>query len=59
MSAQPQADFDGVLAHEKRISPSLNGRTVLDDKRERAPRNQVVDKRGRSIKDKSAQRSLF
>jgi uncharacterized protein len=29
---QPRADFDAVLAHEHRISPSLNGRTVMDDK---------------------------
>lgn len=58
-SAQPQADFDEALAHEKKISPSLNGRTVLDDKRERASRNQVVDKRGRSVNDKPRQRSLF
>lgn len=25
---QPEADFDAVLAHERRISPSLGGRTV-------------------------------
>lgn len=29
---QPHADFDAVLAHEHRISPSLDGRTVMDDK---------------------------
>jgi uncharacterized protein len=29
---QPQADFDAVLAHEHRISASLDGRTVMDDK---------------------------
>lgn len=29
---QPQADFDAALAHEHRISPSLDGRTVMDDK---------------------------
>ena len=28
-----QADFDRVLAHERAISPSLGGRTVLDDRR--------------------------
>ncbi|HVV46089.1 MAG TPA: DUF763 domain-containing protein, partial [Bryobacteraceae bacterium] len=29
---QPQADFDAVIAHERRISKSLGGRTVFDDK---------------------------
>lgn len=29
---QPEADFGAVLAHERRISKSLNGRTVFDDK---------------------------
>ncbi|HBB95098.1 MAG TPA: DUF763 domain-containing protein [Blastocatellia bacterium] len=29
---QPQADFDAVIAHERTISPSLGGRTVVDDK---------------------------
>jgi hypothetical protein len=31
---QPQADFDAVMAHEEAISPSLDGRSVLDDKPE-------------------------
>lgn len=30
--AQPQADFDRVIAHENAISKSLNGRSVFDDK---------------------------
>jgi hypothetical protein len=38
----PVADFDAVLQHERAISPSLNGRTVMDDRRpsrpKRAPR---------------------
>ena len=29
---EPQADFDAVIAHEKAISPSLDGRSVFDDK---------------------------
>lgn len=29
---QPEANFDAVIAHERAISPSLNGRTVFDDK---------------------------
>ncbi len=28
----PEANFDAVIAHERAISSSLNGRTVLDDK---------------------------
>ena len=32
---EPVADFDAVLRHEHAISPALNGRTVLDDKRPR------------------------
>jgi hypothetical protein len=28
----PEADFTAALAHERAISRSLNGRTVLDDK---------------------------
>ncbi len=30
---KPKADFDALLRHENAISPSLNGRTVFDDKR--------------------------
>ena len=43
----PKADFDAVLAHEKSISPSLNGRTVFDGKSKRA------------VKDYTRQRTLF
>jgi hypothetical protein len=32
---KPEADFNAILAHEHSISPSLDGRTVVDDKRER------------------------
>ncbi len=28
---RPRADFDAVIAHERAISPSLDGRTVMDD----------------------------
>jgi hypothetical protein len=31
----PEANFDALIAHEKAISPSLDGRSVLDDKRGR------------------------
>ena len=44
---QPEADFDAVIAHEKAISPSLNGRSVFEDKR------------GRRFEGNSRQRSLF
>ncbi len=29
---EPQADFNAVISHEHAISPSLDGRTVMDDK---------------------------
>lgn len=35
---EPRADFDAVLAHERRISPQLGGRTVFDDHRKKGPR---------------------
>jgi hypothetical protein len=37
--AQPEANLDAVIAHENTISPSLDGRSVFDDK----PRQRVVD----------------
>jgi hypothetical protein len=45
---QPQVDLDGLIAHEHAISPSLDGRTVMDDQ---PHRNYFIGK--------SAQRSLF
>jgi hypothetical protein len=32
---RPEADFDAIIAHEHSISASLDGRTVMDDKRGR------------------------
>jgi hypothetical protein len=29
---KPEADFDAIIKHEKEISPSLDGRSVFDDK---------------------------
>ena len=29
---EPEADFDAAIAHEKAISPLLDGRSVFDDK---------------------------
>jgi hypothetical protein len=34
----PAADFDAALAHERRLSPSIGGRTVHDDRRPTPPR---------------------
>jgi hypothetical protein len=45
---QPQADFDAIIAHERAISSSLDGRTVLDDK-----------PRSRFYVGRSGQKSLF
>ena len=39
-SATPLYDFDAALAHERQISKSLGGRTVLDDRRGRKPRDE-------------------
>jgi hypothetical protein len=33
----PEADFEAVVAHEHRISPGLDGRSVFDDRRKRRP----------------------
>jgi hypothetical protein len=32
----PRADFDAIIKHERTISPSLDGRTVMDDQRSRS-----------------------
>lgn len=39
---QPEANFDAAVAHERAISPALNGRTVFDDK----PRGQFFVGKG-------------
>ena len=44
---EPEAEFDKLIAHEKAISPSLDGRSVFDDK----PRQR--------FKDNSRQQRLF
>jgi hypothetical protein len=36
---QPQANFDAAVAHEHAISPSLDGRSVFDDRKSRRPRS--------------------
>ena len=35
----PEADLPALVAHEERISPSLGGRTVFDDRKPRRPRS--------------------
>jgi len=35
-SLAPRADFDAIIKHERTISPSLDGRTVMDDQRSRS-----------------------
>lgn len=42
---QPEADFDAIIAHEKAISPSLDGRSVFDDE----PRRTFYNPRQRSL----------
>jgi hypothetical protein len=32
---EPRVDLDALIRHENAISPSLNGRTVFDDRRRR------------------------
>jgi hypothetical protein len=49
---KPEADFAAVIAHENEISPSLDGRSVFDDKPRRRKYNPSYDKHTR-------QRSLF
>ena len=38
---QPEADFDAAMRHEHEISTSLGGRSVFDDKRNRAAKRQL------------------
>jgi hypothetical protein len=49
--AKPEADFDGIIAHEKAISTALNGRTVLDDipRRQKSKARHEVDTTQRSL----------
>jgi hypothetical protein len=35
----PTANFKAAMAHEREISPSLNGRTVFDDRKPQAKKN--------------------
>jgi len=43
-SVEPEANFEAVVAHERSISRSINGRTVMDDRQEKrksAPNGQM------------------
>lgn len=48
-----EADFDAVMQHEQKISKSIGGRTVMDDRRE------AVTKSSSSKKKNNQQLSLF
>jgi hypothetical protein len=50
---QPEANFNKVIAHENAISPSLNGRSVFDDK------PVLRNKLGKRAHDNPKQHSLF
>ena len=39
---QPVADFERVVAHEHAISPSLDGRSVFDDRRKKRPAQMLL-----------------
>ncbi len=39
--AEPEARFDAALAHERRISPALGGRTVFDNRKKRRAAEQL------------------
>ncbi|HSS22120.1 MAG TPA: DUF763 domain-containing protein [Pyrinomonadaceae bacterium] len=51
---KPRADFAAAIEHEHSISPSLNGRTVFDDRRSRS-----TAKHRNSLPQNSRQRTLF
>ena len=51
----PEADFDAVIAHERAISRSLDGRTVFD----RSTRDDAPTARHRSLRARDGQLSLF
>lgn len=40
---EPEADFNAALAHERAISRSLNGRTVMNDRSRRSPQPSLFD----------------
>jgi hypothetical protein len=63
---EPEADFEKLIAHENAISPSLDGRSVFDDKPRRKPRSndhttkpRHKDNAKRDFESGPRQRSLF
>jgi hypothetical protein len=57
----PLAEFKPLVAHEKKISPSLRGRSVFDDRRDRKDRRAREAREAREDRPGSVprQRSLF
>jgi hypothetical protein len=47
---QPQANFQAALAYERAISPSLNGRTVFDDRKPKTSKPQARKKSEKQLK---------
>ena len=43
-NAAPQADAAAVIAHERQISKSLGGRTVMDDRKRRSGQLGLFDR---------------
>src|SRR5438067_677247 len=56
---QPAADFDAVLAHERALSPALDGRNVFDDRRTKAAGARTSSKRRRVPPENGKQLTLF
>ena len=56
---QPAADFDAVLAHERALSPALDGRSVFDDRRTKAAGARTSSKRRRVPPENGKQLTLF
>jgi hypothetical protein len=46
---KPQAILDALIRHENAISPSLNGRTVMDNRRARASNPKQANPRQGSL----------
>lgn len=55
----PEADFEAIIAHEKKISRSLDGRSVFDDKPRRRTSRRPDDYEQPSSRVSSRQQRLF
>jgi hypothetical protein len=56
---QPEANFEAVIAHEKAISPSLDGRSVFDDRLRLSDKPTHNISRRRRVGENPKQRLLF